>query len=88
MKLLASRSVSLRSCLELWGHAESLEALHKKLKNIPSDSIKPHFGPEKSFKIEVETFCRHFSQKEKVAKLEVSEWFLMKFSMLPKTKEF
>lgn len=71
VKLIASRSVSLRNCLELWGHAESLEKLHKTL-NIQPDSIKPHFNPNKSFKIEVETFCRHFTQKEKVSKLEVN----------------
>lgn len=72
VKLIASRSVSLRNCLELWGHAESLETLHKTLRNIQADSIKQHFDHDKSFKIEVETFCRHFTQKEKVSKLEVN----------------
>lgn len=42
----------------------------------------PHFDGSRSFKIEVETFCRHFTQKEKVAKLEVIiyiiEWYLCK----------
>lgn len=71
VKLIASRSVSLRSCLELWGHEESLELLHNELKNLPNETIKPHFSSDKSFKIEVETFCRHFTHKEKVAKLEV-----------------
>lgn len=72
VKLLTSRSVSLRSCLELWGHATNLESLHKKIRNLPTEKIKPHFSSDKSFKIEVETFCKHFSHKEKVAKLEVS----------------
>lgn len=71
VKLLTNRSVSLRNCLELWGQADSLELLHKKLGKIPSDTIKPYFQANKSFKIDVETFCRHFSHAEKVAKLEV-----------------
>lgn len=75
IKLLASRSVSLRSCLELWGHADTLELLHKKLRNISPEKIKPHFHADKSFKIEVETFGKHFSHKEKVAKLEVNRSF-------------
>ncbi|KAG5887574.1 hypothetical protein JTB14_009982 [Gonioctena quinquepunctata] len=76
VQLLASRSVSLRNCLELWSHADTLQNLHEKLKAVPHNLISPHFQPEKSFKIEVETFCRHFTQNEKVEKLET-------FSYLP-----
>ncbi|XP_057651094.1 tRNA (guanine(10)-N2)-methyltransferase homolog [Diorhabda carinulata] len=76
VKLLASRSVSLRNCIELWAHAKSIPAIHDKLKNYPLQLYKSHFDANKSFKIEVETFCRHFTQKEKVDKLEA-------FSYLP-----
>lgn len=71
VKLLASRSVSLKNCLELWGYANNIQVLHNKLKKLPSDVSKQHFQTNKSFKIEVETFCKHFSQKEKIEKIEV-----------------
>ncbi|XP_074030901.1 tRNA (guanine(10)-N(2))-methyltransferase TRMT11 [Leptinotarsa decemlineata] len=74
--LLASRSVSLRNCLELWSRAKTVQNLHEKLKNVPPKIMAPYFRPEKSFKIEVETFCRHFTQKEKIDKIET-------FSYLP-----
>ncbi|XP_076177877.1 tRNA (guanine(10)-N(2))-methyltransferase TRMT11 isoform X2 [Ptiloglossa arizonensis] len=38
--------------------------------------IKKYAGPQKSFKVIVETFCKHFSQREKVNKIE-------SFSYLP-----
>lgn len=69
--LLANRSVSLRNCLELWGYANTIESLHEKLKKVPNDIMSQHFKPNKSFKIEVETFCKHFTQKDKVEKIEV-----------------
>lgn len=74
VKLLASRSVLLKNCLELWGFEGSVEVLHEKLKNLPSELTKPHFI--KPFKIEVETFGKHFTQREKVLKIEVS-WILV-----------
>lgn len=37
----------------------------------PEAEMESYFHPDNSFKIEVETFCKHFSQKEKVAKIEV-----------------
>ncbi|XP_030758341.1 tRNA (guanine(10)-N2)-methyltransferase homolog [Sitophilus oryzae] len=74
-KLLASRSVSLRTCLELWGHEPSLEKLHNTL-HAKAEMLASYFPPNKSFKIEVETFCRHFTLQEKVEKIET-------FSYLP-----
>lgn len=69
-KLLASRSVSLRNCVELWGHDKSLDLLHTSLR-AKCQSFAPYFDPLGSFKIEVETFGKHFTQNEKVQKLEV-----------------
>lgn len=63
--------MSLRNCLELWGHAKNLDELHCVLKQYPQYHTTPYFKPDKSFKIEVETFCKHFTQKEKVEKIEV-----------------
>lgn len=64
--------MSLRSCQELWAHSKDTSSLHNVLKNIPKEEILPYFQPEKSFKIEVETFCKHITQKEKIKKIEVS----------------
>lgn len=71
MKKLANRSVSLRSCMELWAWAQDIPTLHKNLQLYPKCSMETYFHPEKTFKIEVETFCKHISQSEKVAKIEV-----------------
>lgn len=71
MKVLANRSVSLRSCIELWADEKDSNSLHNTLKNIPKEFFSSHFEPKKSFKIEVETFCRHITQKEKIKKIEV-----------------
>lgn len=79
VKLLASRSVSLRNCLELWGHEKDMWKLHEKLKCYPKHLMDPYFQPNKSFKIEVETFCRHFTQSEKVDKLEVEIYIFLEY---------
>ncbi|KZC04190.1 tRNA (guanine(10)-N2)-methyltransferase like protein [Dufourea novaeangliae] len=73
---IASRAVCMRFCMELWANSTDYENLHNKLKNYPVAEIKKHVGPQKSFKVTVETFCKHFSQSEKVNKIE-------SFSYLP-----
>lgn len=65
---IASRSVSLRCCLELWAMSKDLETLHSCLKSYTNDNIEQY--RKQSFKINVKTFCKHFSQKEKVGKIE------------------
>ena len=65
---IASRSVSLRCCLELWAMSKELETLHSCLKSYITENIEQH--KKQSFKINVKTFCKHFSQKDKVAKIE------------------
>lgn len=71
---IASRAVSLRFCLELWANGKNYEELHSNLKTYPPEHIKLY--SDKSFKIIVETFCKHFSQYEKIQKIE-------SFSYLP-----
>lgn len=103
---IASRSVLLKNCIELWARAKTESQLHTNLKSAlnnssskwivnennlnevsdthvcPSSLIYPCCSVDKSFKIEVETFCKHFSMKEKVDKIEVGLlvssllWFL------------
>lgn len=99
VRKIASRSVLLKNCIELWSRARTQAQLHdnlkKSLKNstgswvlgdkkdgisdtclCPKELIESSFSPKMSFKVEVETFCKHFTMKEKVEKIE-------KFSYLP-----
>ncbi|XP_012344663.1 tRNA (guanine(10)-N2)-methyltransferase homolog isoform X1 [Apis florea] len=73
---ISSRAVSVRFCIELWANGKTIEDLHNKLKSYPISEINKYAGPHKSFKIIVETFCKHFSQNEKVKKID-------SFSYLP-----
>ncbi|CAH2085851.1 unnamed protein product [Euphydryas editha] len=100
VKKVASRSVLLKNCIELWSRARTEDRLHTNLKKalvnktrqwiVPENSIDQisdtHICPrelldaccddKKSFKVEVEAFCKHFTMKEKVEKIE-------NFSYLP-----
>lgn len=58
--------------MELWGMAKDMQSLHKELKKYPFSSCESYFAADKTFKIEVETFCKHLTQREKIEKLEVS----------------
>lgn len=74
---VASRAVSLRFCLELWAQDKRKEDLHNSLKVYSiKNSEDIARDKKKSFKIVVETFCKHFSQREKINRIE-------SFSYLP-----
>lgn len=96
---IASRSVLMKNCIELWSRARTEAQLHANLKNslknstgswivgensngisdtsvCPKELIESICTPKKSYKVEVETFCKHFTMKEKVEKIET-------FSYLP-----
>lgn len=73
MRKIASRSVSLRCILELWAHGNSINSMHSNAKKFYLENEKclaNIFSADKSFKITVETYNKHFSQKEKVDKIE------------------
>lgn len=73
---IASRAVSLRFCLELWAQDKRNEDLHSSLKAYSVENLDAMARDKKrSFKIVVETFCKHFSQREKINKIEVSRHF-------------
>ncbi|XP_066598461.1 tRNA (guanine(10)-N2)-methyltransferase homolog isoform X2 [Prorops nasuta] len=76
IKKVANRAVSLRFCLELWASSEKLQDLHNGLRLYPLEKIRKHITKDKSFKVSIETFCKHFSQAEKIKKIE-------SFSYLP-----
>lgn len=69
---IANRAVSLRFCLELWAQGKKKEDLHNSLKAYLVRNSETFIGDRRSFKIVVETFCKHFPQCEKVDKIEVS----------------
>jgi tRNA (guanine10-N2)-methyltransferase len=70
--------VSLRFCLELWAQDKQNEDLHHSLRAYSIENSNIIAEDRKSFKIVVETFCKHFSQHEKVNKIEVSKHFNIK----------
>nr|XP_022900197.1 tRNA (guanine(10)-N2)-methyltransferase homolog [Onthophagus taurus] len=70
LKTLSNRLVSLKYALELWGYSDNIPGLHREVQNYPKSLMLPYMSAEKTFKIDVETFCKHFTQKEKVDKLE------------------
>ncbi|XP_041968045.1 tRNA (guanine(10)-N2)-methyltransferase homolog isoform X2 [Aricia agestis] len=100
VKLIASRSVLLKNCIELWSRAKTGARLHSNLKQAlmnksgkwivgersdkdsseldicPGELISSCCSSDISYKVHVETFCNHFSMKEKVDKIE-------KFCYLP-----
>jgi len=76
---IASRAVSLRFCLELWAQGKQNKDLHHSLRAYSIENSDIIAEDRKSFKIVVETFCKHFSQHEKVNKIEVSKYFNIKF---------
>ncbi|KAK0182509.1 hypothetical protein PV327_000645 [Microctonus hyperodae] len=76
VKKIASRSISLRFCIELWTYANDFTTFHNSLKVLPKTRFEPYNSKDRSFKINVETFCKHLTQKEKIDRIET-------FSYLP-----
>lgn len=80
---IASRAVSLRFCLELWAQGKQIQDLHNSLNAYVVEHSESFVGDKRSFKIIVETFCKHFSQCEKVDKIEVSRYiFTIDFKVI------
>ncbi|XP_067619700.1 tRNA (guanine(10)-N2)-methyltransferase homolog isoform X2 [Eurosta solidaginis] len=71
----ASRSISLRSIYELWSHSNKVETFHKQLQTyIKTNEKHIEAFKKSSFKIVVETYSKHISQKEKVQRIEKLEY--------------
>uniref|UniRef100_A0A1B0CAA0 tRNA (guanine(10)-N(2))-methyltransferase TRMT11 n=1 Tax=Lutzomyia longipalpis TaxID=7200 RepID=A0A1B0CAA0_LUTLO len=80
---IASRSVSLRCIMELWAHSKSIPALHSAVRKVVQDNPQWQetiFSRNSSFRLNVETYNKHISQAEKVAKIET-------FNYIPVTGE-
>lgn len=100
-KQIASRSVLLRNCIELWSRAKTETQLHQNLQEAynnstgkwliknnsshstsdlhvcPKELIENCCSEQNSFKVDVETFCKHFKMKEKVEKIEVNIYLII-----------
>ncbi|XP_032598263.1 tRNA (guanine(10)-N2)-methyltransferase homolog isoform X2 [Drosophila grimshawi] len=72
----ASRSVALRSIIELYSHAHTIPEFHERLRahvDLHRGELNVHFKAN-SFKVTVETYNKHFSQREKVEKIESMDY--------------
>lgn len=79
---LASRSVSLKCIIEHWSEShKGFEDFHSKVRNyITTNELttSKYFTKDCSFKIKVETYNNHFTQKEKVQKIETFDYLPLK----------
>lgn len=75
-KKLASRSVSIKCVLEHWSSSnQNFEDFHSNLKSfLKNNEVSKFFTKDASFKITVETYNKHFTQKEKVQKIETFDY--------------
>ena len=70
---MARRTVAVKSCLELWAAADTEQELHDRLRQRLRDrpeTMLPHFGPDTSFKVNVDCFNRTLSHAAKVERVE------------------
>ncbi|XP_011303591.1 tRNA (guanine(10)-N2)-methyltransferase homolog [Fopius arisanus] len=70
IQTIASRSVSLRYCIELYVRERDFSSVHSALRQIPRERWSKYARQDKTFRIVVETFCKHISQSEKIEKIE------------------
>ncbi|KAL5285491.1 TRMT11 family protein [Megaselia abdita] len=77
---LASRSISLKCILEHWSDSNNFGDFHSSLKTYlkTNELSQQYFHKDLSFKITVETYNKHFSQKEKVQKIETFDYLPLK----------
>ncbi|XP_004534294.1 tRNA (guanine(10)-N2)-methyltransferase homolog [Ceratitis capitata] len=84
----ASRSVTLRCIYELWSHSDTYKNFHEKLRSHigTSGNVLEPFT-KCSFKIVVETYNKHISQKDKVEKIETLDYLPFQGEVDLKTPE-
>ncbi|KAH8295195.1 hypothetical protein KR018_008456 [Drosophila ironensis] len=73
----ASRSIALRSIFELYAHSKKRTDFHDGLLGYVEtnrDELTKFFRSDVSFKITVETYNKHFSQREKIEKIETMDY--------------
>ncbi|CAB0037165.1 unnamed protein product [Trichogramma brassicae] len=68
---IASRSILVRYVIELWAFSTDLSGLNVQLQTQEVELVSTHMSS--TFKIIVETFGKHFTQKEKIDKIEITD---------------
>ena len=68
-KLICSRSISTKFCAELWTQSEKRDILHENVAKYFEDN-NLDFGPEISFKLQVESFMKKLSNEDKLERIE------------------
>lgn len=75
---IASRSVTMRYIIELWGGATSMEDLHTELKSMPESKILQYCEEHLSFKVKVECYGNSQTAAEKVEKIDTFNYLPLK----------
>lgn len=79
LRNLASRSMSIRFVMEIWSLSYEPVTFHEDLRTFSTKPELDHFfNDDQSFKVIVETYNKHFTQKEKVAKIETMDYLRFK----------
>lgn len=76
MRKLASRSVSLKYIVELWGNGSTYETFHENLKKHNFDPEEPYLTA--SFRFTVETYNKHIKHSEKIERIESVDYLPLK----------
>lgn len=72
----ASRSIALRSIIKLYSHGSTSTEFHDRLRAhvvTNKDSLSEYFKAD-TFKVTVETYNKHITQREKVEKIETMDY--------------
>ncbi|XP_023327823.1 tRNA (guanine(10)-N2)-methyltransferase homolog [Eurytemora carolleeae] len=73
-KKILSRSISTKHCIKIWGEGDSLETFHTSLRSFPFHEHTELLAPSNSFIINVETFMKKTSVKERIDKIETLDY--------------
>ncbi|CAH2249702.1 tRNA (guanine(10)-N2)-methyltransferase homolog [Pelobates cultripes] len=71
---LMKRTVCAKSLFELWAHGKSLEELKESLERHPLESMVNYLQSNSTYKINIHTFNKTLSQKEKLSKIDALEF--------------
>ncbi|KAM4692977.1 tRNA (guanine(10)-N(2))-methyltransferase TRMT11 [Discoglossus pictus] len=71
---LMKRTVCAKSVFELWGNGKSNEELQESLQNYPLEKMVPYLQPNSTYKINIHSFNKTLTQKEKLLKIDALEF--------------
>jgi len=73
LKIL-SRSISTKHCIQLWVQGESYDEFHNALKALPHSDYPALSDSSTTFKVNVETFMKKTSVKERIQLIETMDY--------------